>query len=176
MENTIPYVTTEGVMVTDPVLERGSIQLQIATEDDLELLLAWRSHPEVYRYFREQEGPLKWEDHYRFWRARQDRIDWIILFDDGVRKRKVGSVNITNISSKTPEVGILIGEITLMGRGVGAQSVGLVVEWLKTRGYDKVRARTSLENDRSQRLFESLGFETRGETDDETQMIYEKVL
>jgi RimJ/RimL family protein N-acetyltransferase len=162
--------------VIDIVLEDDSVQLRPVTDEDLELLMAWRSHPDVYRYFYKQDGPLAWDTHYRFWKTRQDRIDWIIYLDDGNQKRKVGSVNIIKVSSDCPEVGIFIGEITLMGKGIGTRSVSLVVQWLKTRGFARVRANVSKENMPSQRLFTSLGFKQRGEIHDGAEWVYEKLL
>lgn len=162
--------------MTNEVLESGPIHLQPATEEDLELLMAWRSHPDVYRYFYMQDGPLKWEEHYRFWNSRHDRVDWIIYLDDGNRKRKVGSVNATNLSNDIPEIGIFIGEVTLMGKGIGTLALSLVVQWLRTRGYSRVRARISKDNTPSQRLFASIGFEEKGEIHDGAEWIYEKLL
>lgn len=160
----------------DVVLEDDSVQLRPVTDEDLELLMAWRSHPDVYRHFYRQDGPLVWETHYQFWKTRQDRIDWIIYFDDGNQKRKVGSVNVKMVSSDCPEVGILIGEITLMSKGIGTRSVSLVVQWLKTRGFARVRANVFKENMPSQRLFTTLGFEQRGEVHDGAEWVYEKLL
>lgn len=158
------------------VLESAPIQLQPATEEDLELLMAWRSHPDVYRYFCTQDGPLKWEEHCQFWNSRHDRVDWIIYLDDGNRKRKVGSVNATNLSNDIPEIGIYVGEVTLMGKGIGIRALSLVVQWLRTRGYSRVCARISKDNTPSQRLFASIGFEEKGEIHDGAEWIYEKLL
>ncbi|MFW9920974.1 MAG: GNAT family N-acetyltransferase [Candidatus Thorarchaeota archaeon] len=147
----------------EPILESKTVQLYPFSNDDLELMMAWRSHPEVYRYFLLQEGPLIWEDHYRFWNSRQDRYDWIINYDDGICKRKVGSINVSKLSSEEPEVGIFIGEITLMKKGIGKEALRLIVEWLKGERYGQACAYISKDNLPSQKLFSSLGFKKSAE-------------
>ncbi|MCF2136997.1 MAG: GNAT family N-acetyltransferase [Candidatus Thorarchaeota archaeon] len=144
-------------------------------DEDLELLLAWRSHPDVYRYFHAQSSPLHWDEHYKFWTTRKDRLDWIISVDDGIRKRKVGSVNVSHLSSPAPEIGIFIGEVTLMGHGVGKRSLKLVLLYLKSQGYLRATARIAEGNIPSQRLFGSLGFVRKEKIPDADAYLYELV-
>ncbi len=157
-------------------LNDGFVFLSPVTDEDLELIMAWRSHPEVYRYFHTQDAPLRWEEHYRFWTTRSNRIDWIISIDDGTRRRKVGSVNASRLSSSSPEIGIFIGEVTLMGRGIGRRSLKLVLQYLKSKGYSRAVARISERNIRSQRLFESQGFVKKERVPDTDEYVYEVLL
>ena len=60
-------MTTRGVFMEPEIIENEFILLKPATKEDLELILTWRSHPEVYRYFSMQDGPLQWEEYIRFW-------------------------------------------------------------------------------------------------------------
>jgi spore coat polysaccharide biosynthesis predicted glycosyltransferase SpsG/RimJ/RimL family protein N-acetyltransferase len=145
--------------------ESIKICLRQVTDNDLELLFAWRSNPFIYRYFyvQRRSGPLKWEEHLNWWESRENRIDWIIYMHDKEWQRAVGSVNVTNLDTDTPEVGVYVGEITLWGRGVGKNSVFLVMDWLKKMKYNKVIARIMKKNIRSVRLFESIGFRRVGE-------------
>jgi len=147
------------------VNENSKISIRQVTDNDLELLLAWRSNPFIYQYFyvQRRSGPLKWEEHLNWWESRENRIDWIVYMHDGEWQRAVGSVNVTNLDTNTPEVGVYIGEITLWGRGVGKNSVFLVMDWLKKMKYKKVIARIMKKNIRSVGLFESIGFRKVGE-------------
>ncbi|MFB6185248.1 MAG: hypothetical protein ABEI86_00060, partial [Halobacteriaceae archaeon] len=57
------------------------VDLRPATYDDLSLMLAWRSHPELYKWFGEQDGPLIWKNHVEWFLNRPpERIDWIIIY------------------------------------------------------------------------------------------------
>lgn len=159
----------------EEILEEGDIKLRQATETDLELIMAWRSHPEVNKHFLIQDGPLLWDEHYRFWQSRKDRIDFMIMYNDGTRFRLVGTVNVSNLSSN-PEIGILIGEITLMRKGIGKKALALVLEWLSMKGYEKAFAKISKFNEPSIRLFKALGFEPLENKGEESEWIYQRIL
>ena len=166
---------TEGLtLIEDIKLEDNDIRLISATKDDLELLLAWRSHPEIYRQFRIQQGPLMWEDHVKFWNSRTNRADLIIHYkgDDGWRK--VGSVNISGLSGDSPEIGVFVGEITLMGKGIGKHSVRLALNWLEEKGYSSAIANISQDNEASHRLFTSLGFIKKEKNQTDSTFLYVK--
>lgn len=49
------------------------VEYRPATVDDLELMLAWRSQPQLYENFYEQDEPIEWEGHSKWWDSREDR-------------------------------------------------------------------------------------------------------
>jgi RimJ/RimL family protein N-acetyltransferase len=125
------------------------IELRSARLEDLELMLAWRSDPEIYKHFREQEGPLKWENHVNWFVNRPpDRHDFVIEY----RGRRVGLVNIT----EEDYVGVYVGEKTLWGEGIGTKAVNKIC-----RRFDREAfyAEIHAENKGSQNVFEDCGFE-----------------
>lgn len=139
-----------------------------ATVDDLELLLAWRNHPKIYEQFSAQEGPIDWEEHADWWKSRRERRDWIIsVKENGSRRRDVGSVNVTNLHSNEPEVGVFVGEIPIWGRGVATEAVKFALDWLVNRDYDGACATILEENDASIALFEKIGFSLEERVGDE---------
>lgn len=148
------------------------ISLREANDDDLELMMAWRSNPRIYSGFYLQSDPLTWQKHYAWWKSRRNRRDWIIVLQEGERARDVGSVNASSLDSDNPEVGIYIGEITAWGKGIARRAVSLALRWLQTAGYKKARASILTDNAASIRLFEALGFKQIGEGR-EGEWIYE---
>ena len=72
-------------------------------------------------------------------------------------------MNVSSLDGDAPEIGVLVGEVTLWQRGVGRQAVALVLRWLESAGYKKSRAFVVKDNPASIRLFESLGFSRAGE-------------
>lgn len=151
------------------------VYLREEREEDLELTMAWRSHPDVYQGFYSQNGPLRWREHWAWWHGRSktygDRLDWIIMVEDGeTRPRAVGriSVNLTPRPWALPEehadVGVLLGEVTLWGRGVAGQALEMVCAWLRQRGYARVAADIALSNKRTVAFFERHGFRYARET------------
>jgi len=134
------------------------VEFRPATEDDLELLMAWRSHPELYKYFYAQEGPLQWQEHINWWSKRNNRRDWVIVVSTDGKWRDVGNINLSKLDTETPEVGVFIGEVTLWGEGIATKAVEFAVDWLRTRDYSGAKARILEENKASKQVFERNGF------------------
>lgn len=116
--------------------------------NDLELVLAWRSNPEVYEHFRKQSGPLAWENHLSWFASRPSgRCDYIIEF----KGRRVGSVNIDPDSY----VGVYVGETDLWGEGIGSAAVNWICQH---HPREEFYAEIHEENTESRYLFEDCGF------------------
>ena len=139
------------------------MEFRPATADDLELMLAWRSHPKVYRHFYEQDEPLEWKEHLNWWESREHRRDWIITIREGDEWRDVGNLNISDLDSEAPEVGVYIGELTLWGKGTATEALNFAVDWLRRRGYSTARARILDDNGPSKGVFEKVGFQRIGD-------------
>jgi len=151
--------------MTDPVMLRD------ATDDDMELVLKWRNIPEVYRGFYQQSREnrvLTYEEHYKWWHSRYNWQTFIIMFEG----KDAGCINIGQLDNWNPEVSIFIGEVTLWGKGIGKQALSLALDWLKSKGYEKVHTTILKNNARAIWLFESLGFQWVGEAR-KTEWAYE---
>ncbi|WP_267161067.1 GNAT family N-acetyltransferase [Halovenus salina] len=142
------------------------IEFRPATADDLELLLAWRSHPEVYHHFSEQDEPLVWENHLEWWQSRENRRDWIIVINTAEQWRDVGSVSVADLETETPEVGVYVGEITSWGNGIATDALNFITDWLREQNYAEARAKIAKDNEASQNLFEKVGFERISSTEE----------
>jgi RimJ/RimL family protein N-acetyltransferase len=131
-------------------LPPGKVTVQPLAEKDLELVLAWRNNPRIYDQFRKQNEPLEWNEHKEWFDSRpDDRFDYVIRFED----RRVGVVSLASDG----DVSIYIGEITLWGEGIASQ----ILKWLCRKFGDRkpLRAQIREDNQRSQSLFESCGFD-----------------
>ncbi len=117
---------------------------------DLELVLAWRSNPEIYQHFRRQDGPLDWSEHVTWYESRSpDRHDFVIHYED----RRVGVVSL----DADDEVSIYLGDFSAYGCGVATASLGWLCDRLEQRA--PLKAEIHDENDASKRLFERCGFQ-----------------
>ena len=135
------------------------VLLREATTNDLELIMAWRSNPLVYQGFYQQGTPLTWEEHISWWHSRnRDWRTFIIEYES----RKVGVVTIGNLDSWAPELGWYIGEVSLWGKGIGKEAVGLGLDYIKSQNKKYARATILDDNERSIKLAKSLGFEKLG--------------
>ena len=141
---------------------QSPVTLREVTEKDLELLMAWRSHPLIYAGFYWQDGPLSWEEHHSWWLERKQRKDWMIIFTEGEMSRAVGCVAAYELESEIPHLGVYIGEISLWGRSVAQRALTQAVVWLRTDGYHRCRATILDTNAASQRAFKKAGFDLVG--------------
>lgn len=136
-----------------------SIRMTPIEQNDLELMLAWRSNPEIYRHFRQQEEPLDWEDHVTWFESRpDDRYDFVIRYEG----RRVGIVTI----DQDDMVGIYIGDFSARGKGIATQAINWICDQFKDRA--PLFAEINEENDSSKRLFRRCGFQ---ETDEDGEWL-----
>jgi len=131
---------------------------------DLELVLAWRSNPKIYKNSREQSEPLDWETHVSWYESRDpDRHDFIIHYED----RRVGVVSI----SETDEVSIYLGDFSAHGEGVAPTALSWICDRFKHR--EPLIAQIHENNTHSVRLFESYGFQQRERDGEWKEYCYE---
>ncbi len=136
-----------------------NIRLRLLQKEEYPLTMAWRSNPDIYKGFYQQERTLTWEEHLEWHNSRNsDWRNFIIMYDD----RPVGIVTISQLDHWEPEIGFYIGETSLWGKGVGKEAVRLGLEYIKEQG--KVSCHTTVldNNERSMCLMKSLGFEVIG--------------
>lgn len=136
--------------------------LRSSQDSDATLVLAWRTIPQVYQgsYTQSREQhTFTWQEHWNWWKARQ--ANWkifIIQVNDGDTTRDVGYINLAQLEHWRPEIAVAIGEINLWGQGVAKKALLLAMQWLKDNGYKRVHTSILKNNERSRRLFKSLGF------------------
>jgi RimJ/RimL family protein N-acetyltransferase len=126
---------------------------------DLELILAWRSNPIVFDNFKIQDKPLHWDSHYEYWSKADNRFDFIVCFN----LRRVGLFSIKSLSSKTAELSIMIGEVGLWGQGVGKSTLSKALMLDIVNKYDVLYANIKSNNISSIKLFTGNGFEFESE-------------
>lgn len=120
---------------------------------DLELVLAWRSNPKIYRHFRRQDRPLNWENHLSWYDSRDaSRHDFLIHYGG----RRVGVVSIT-AAEKTS---IYLGDFSAHGQGVATAALGWLCKRFENRS--PLIAEIHEDNDPSKQLFEGCGFQQHG--------------
>jgi len=132
--------------------------------NDLELVLAWRSNPEIYRYFRQQDEPLDWEAHVKWFESRSpERYDFVIHYDG----RRVGVISLDT----SGRVSIYIGDFSAHNQGVATTAL----DWL----CDRFEERTPLvaeihrSNETSKQLFTRCDFQQQGSEGEWLQYIYD---
>jgi len=126
----------------------GQVSLRPATRQDLDRMFQWRNDPDIYRWFRNQDGELDWDKHVEWFQNRpSDREDLIIEY----RGIPVGIVSLASDG----DVGIYIGEKQLWGKGIAKEALETALE--KRDG--DYHAEINVDNTASKQLFKEIGFE-----------------
>ena len=152
------------------------VELVEATTSDMELVLAWRNNPDIYKGFYKQskgEGPIPWERHLSWWFSRYNWKTFMIVASlevtepicpppGGNGSRKVGFIQIGQLDCWKPQIGYAIGETTLWGKGVCKEAVRQALDWLREKGYIRVWTSVLKDNIGSYRVLEGLNFRKVG--------------
>lgn len=135
------------------------LSLKLADDNDIELVLAWRNNPLVWKGCFTQCKPIDWETHIKWWRSRPSSWREFIIWTD----HRIGVVTIGQMEHWSPEIGYLIGETTAWGKGLGTQAVRLALDYLKEQGKEYCHTTVKKDNERSLKLLKGLGFEIMGD-------------
>ena len=136
--------------------------LRQASIGDLDLMFEWRNNPEVYQglYTQSKENrPLSWTEHVVWWQSRNKDWRTFIIEYEG---KPVGVVNIGQLDYWEPETGIYVN-FGSWGKGIAKRALELVLTLLKDMKYKYTRTTILNNNERSIRLYSSLGFKKIGE-------------
>ncbi len=109
--------------------------LREAIDADMALVLSWRNNPLVWEGTYTQKKPISLEEHEKWWQSRLDHISFMV-HSYGIEECKdVGVVHISPLQYWSPEIGLIIGEVSLWNQGIGTQAFKLACDWLRDKGY-----------------------------------------
>jgi RimJ/RimL family protein N-acetyltransferase len=150
--------------------EKPTIYLREPTVQDLELLMAWRSNPLIYKTDVAGFGKppmwkelLDWVASYYDTKREASRLHMIIVVDPQGpayfwRGRAVGYVLIRDWDSEIPEIGGAIGEVSLWGNDIIGEAYKLGTDIMKNRDVKKVKALTLNHNKGVENFLKNYGF------------------
>lgn len=140
------------------IMESDRLYFREITKDDAELIVGWRSDPEVYMYFLSphkisMEEHLNW--YYSFYLNNCNRTDYIAIKKD--TNELIGVFGLVFFDT-TVEVNYLLGK-EYRGKGYATEAVRYLIAYAKeTRQVKKTIAEVHKDNKSSLKLTESLGF------------------
>jgi UDP-4-amino-4,6-dideoxy-N-acetyl-beta-L-altrosamine N-acetyltransferase len=146
------------------LLEGEKVRLREMREADVEHVVRWRNDPEVlgmlfsYRPLSEQEQ--------REWFSKlpgdRTRVNFIVETLSG---RPVGQAGFASLDhrDRRAELGVVIGEREEQGRGLGTDTVRLLVGYgFRELNLHRIDLRVLAGNDRALKLYRGLGFRDEG--------------
>ncbi len=138
------------------------MRLRSVEREDLPLLLAWRADREVMQYLPSAPMSPTWEEQLAWWKTVTHRRTWMLdIWDSDNGMRPVGEVH---VDTETHEVGLLIGEKSSWGKGLGHVALMALLQRMVDLNISLLTLWAAIhpENTRSQRLFASVGFVKTG--------------
>ena len=141
-------------------LQTQNLILQEISESDAGWIVAWRSDPQVYKYFLKPH-PITLREHrhwyYSSYQEDEQRIDMIAM-EKGT-KWPVGLFGLKKLSSSTAEVNYLLDE-EKQGKGYAFEGVRTMIQWAHHSWESKyIIAQIHRMNKSSIKLIDRLGFD-----------------
>ncbi|MBQ8815910.1 MAG: GNAT family N-acetyltransferase [Lachnospiraceae bacterium] len=141
------------------------IYLRPMTEEDADVIVAWRNNPELKKFFISQadftrEGHLKW-----FKTMKESGRACQMMICDKKDGKPLGSVDIKDIDKehRKGEYGIFIGDEEARGRGIGTEAARLMIQYgFEVLGLHRIYLRALAGNERAIRSYEKAGFKQEG--------------
>ncbi len=146
----------EGKMVGERIFLR-----EMDESDISERFIAWLSDSEVNEFLEVRHNPPNLNTQREY--VKECRVSQTKAYLGIFQHNEVliGSVTLNSQETRV-EIGLMIGDKSLQGKGFGTEVVKTVSHWAKEQGFTEITAGYLQENKRSARLFESLGFQIVG--------------
>ncbi|MDE7253075.1 MAG: GNAT family N-acetyltransferase [Acetatifactor sp.] len=145
--------------------EQAGIYLRLMTDEDTDLVVAWRNSDAVRCNFIYQE--LFTREGHEHWIRTQINTGHVVqmIICDIASDKPLGSVYIRDIDRhhSKAEYGIFIGEAESRGRGVGTAAARLMLAYcFGEEGLHRIYLRALADNMQAIRSYEKAGFEREG--------------
>jgi len=148
-------------------LESARIRLrEVRPSDADDRYYQWMNDPEVTSFLESRFYPVSVESLQQYVTDRQkDRDSVFLAIVDKSQDLHIGNVKLGPVEwiHRRAEIGILVGEKDLWGKGYATETIQLVVDYaFHVLGLHKVTAGCYANNLGSQRAFEKAGFKVEG--------------
>ena len=143
----------EGKIVGERIFLR-----EIVESDLSERFILWLSDPDVNEFLEVRHNPPNLETQKQYVKECRLSPSKVYLGIFQQNETLIGSVTLNSHETRV-EIGLMIGDKSLQGRGIGTEVVKTVSHWARAQGFTEITAGYLQENKRSARLFESLGFQ-----------------
>lgn len=153
MEGIAPRFVTERLVLKE------------ITEKDTDLIVAWRSNPEVYRFFLSPH-PLSAGEHMEWFQDQYkkdvNRFDWMAVTKGSKEAVGIFGIKRENGDSKEAEISYLLAS-KAQGKGYASEAVGCIMRFALERWHcDSCAAKIHVENYASVQFAKRLGFTISG--------------
>lgn len=156
-----------------PFLVGKSLYLRGLEKSDLEgNWLQWFNDKQVTKYMYNGTYPSTYEGHFEFYQSVcvNNKNHLVLAIIDKADDKHVGNLGLHQINwlYRRAEIGIVVGERSAWGKGLGTEATKLIIDHgFRRLNLHKIIARTESENKGAIRMFERAGFQVEAELKDE---------
>jgi ribosomal-protein-alanine N-acetyltransferase len=146
----------EGKIVGERIFLR-----EMDESDISERFVLWLSDPEVTEFLEVRHNPPNLNSQNKYVKECKESSTKAYLGIFQQNEVLIGSVTLNSNETRV-EIGLMIGDKSLQGKGFGTEVVKAVSHWAREQGFTEITAGYLQGNKRSARLFESIGFQIVG--------------
>jgi RimJ/RimL family protein N-acetyltransferase len=146
-------------MLLGKVLKNDSVFLRDLLVEDVNIeYINWLNNPSVNKYLEVRHSIPSLIEQINYINECISSHNKIILGIFTLENDFIGTLKLTYIDSINLEIGIMVGNQRMQGKGFGKSSINLIKKWAKSSGILFLHAGYLEENIRSMKLFKSSGF------------------
>ncbi len=146
-------MTFEDILIGDQIYLK---QLLILDVD--ETYVNWLNDPKINKHLEVRHNPPTLLEQIKYVSECIESKNKLLFGIFLMENKLIGTLKLSFINSRTAEIGIMIGEKSMQGIGVGKNTISLIIKWAKENNLLKLTAGYEVKNIASAKLFESLGF------------------
>ncbi len=121
--------------------------------------MSWLHDPEVNEFLEVRHSLPTLETQQMYVRECTASESKIYLGIFTLSEELIGSVTLNSYEINKIEIGLMIGEKSCQGQGIGAEVVRIVSDWVAKQNFREITAGYLEGNKRSAKLFDGLGFQ-----------------
>jgi RimJ/RimL family protein N-acetyltransferase len=136
---------------------------QLKPSDVTEQYINWLNNTEINQFLEVRTSIPRLIEQKEYVESCINSIDTFMLGIFSSKDELIGSTTLRNLPMNTISVGLMIGEKSNHGKGIGKQVILLIANWAKKQRYSALEAGYDTRNLASARLFKSCGFKVVSE-------------
>lgn len=147
-------------MTFQDILRADQIYLkQLLVTDVDETYVDWLNDPIINRHLEVRHNPPTLLGQIKYVSECIESNNKLLFGIFLMENKLIGTLKLTFLNSRSAEIGIMVGEKSMQGIGLGKSAIILIIKWAKANNLWELTAGYEVKNIASAKLFESLGFE-----------------
>jgi ribosomal-protein-alanine N-acetyltransferase len=146
-------------VIFQEILRADHIYLkQLLVEEVNETYVNWLKDPAINKFLEVRHNPPTLSEQIKYVLQCIDSKDIVLFGIFLINNRLIGTMKLSFSNTSSGEIGIMVGDKSMQGIGIGKSAVGLIKAWAIKNDLLTLTAGYDVKNIASAKLFKSLGF------------------